>query len=386
MYLEELRKEPHWGGSKSNLIDIFNYGKYKVEVKETASGKLLYSRTYTTLFSEWQTTAEAKKVQKSYPEAVIVPFPKIPVSISFFARDTMQNWVEKLSFDVNPEEDFISPELPAAYETYDIIINGDAAEKVDIVFIPEGYTKAEMKRFQKEAGKFAQYLFNAEPYKANKHHFNVRAVLAPSEESGTDIPGKNIWKKTILNSSFYTFGVERYLMVDDYQKVRDVAANVPYDQIYVLVNTSKYGGGAIYNFYSVCVNENPSAEYVAQHEFGHGFANLGDEYYTSYTAYEDFYKLDVEPLEPNLTTLVDFENKWKDMIDENTPVPTPDTDEYANSVGVFEGGGYVAKGVYRPMIDCTMKTLTTDNFCPVCKRAIIHMIEFYTEENEYNLP
>jgi hypothetical protein len=144
------------------------------------------------------------------------------------------------------------------------------------------------------------------------------------------------------------------------------------------VNSDKYGGGAIYNYYSVCVNKNIFSEYVFSHEFGHGFAFLADEYYTSDVAYNDFYPLNVEPLEPNITTLVDFESKWKDMIDTDTPIPTPSSPKYRDKVGVFEGGGYVAKGVYRPMEDCSMKTATVNNFCPVCKRAIQKMIDFYS--------
>ncbi len=203
-------------------------------------------------------------------------------------------------------------------------------------------------------------------------------MLAWSEQSGTDIPAENIWKSTIANSSFYTFDVDRYLMIYDNKTLRHLASNAPYDQIYVLVNTSKYGGGSIYNHYSVCVSDNPNSEYIFVHEFGHGFAALGDEYYTSEVAYSEFYPLDVEPLDPNLTTLVNFDSKWKDLIEEGTPIPTPVIKEYYDKIGVFEGGGYSAKGVYRPAYDCTMKSISIDNFCAVCKRAIQRMIEFYS--------
>ncbi|MEJ2277229.1 MAG: M64 family metallopeptidase, partial [Candidatus Lokiarchaeota archaeon] len=148
--------------------------------------------------------------------------------------------------------------------------------------------------------------------------FNIWGVEAPSSEEGTDIPAEGIWRKTLLNTTFYTFDLERYLMTPDYKSVRDLAANAPYDQIYILVNSNKYGGGAIYNYYSVCVSGNIFSDYVFSHEFGHGFSFLADEYYTSDVAYNDFYPLDVEPLEPNITTLVDFDKKWKDMVDKNT--------------------------------------------------------------------
>ena len=250
---------------------------------------------------------------------------------------------------------------------------------MDIVIIPDGYTKDEMDKFKKDCEKFAGYLFNASPYKENKNKFNIWGIEAPSKESGTDIPAENIWKNTIANSQFYMFDLERYLMTSDNKTLRNIASNAPYDQIFILVNTNKYGGGAIYNHYSVCVSDNNYSEYIFTHEFGHGFAGLGDEYYTSDVAYNEFYPLDVEPLDPNLTTLVNFDSKWKDMVDEETPIPTPAEKEFKETLGVFEGGGYVAKGIYRPMQDCSMKSISVDNFCPVCKRAIKQMIDFYSE-------
>ena len=168
-------------------------------------------------------------------------------------------------------------------------------------------------------------------------------------------------------------------MTTDNKSVRDVASNAPYDQIIIIVNTSKYGGGAIYNDYSVVVDNNPYEEYILVHEFGHEFAFLADEYFTSDVSYNDFYPKEVEPLEPNITTLIDFSSKWKEMVDASTPIPTPVEDKYLNLVGAFEGGGYVEKGIYRPCFDCTMKSTKLNNFCPVCKKAIQQMINFYSE-------
>jgi hypothetical protein len=204
-------------------------------------------------------------------------------------------------------------------------------------------------------------------------------VLAPSAESGTDIPGENIWKNTILNSSFYTFDSERYLMTNDNKSVRNLAANAPYDQIYILVNSSKYGGGAIYNFYSTSVNSNKSSAKIFVHEFGHGFAALADEYDDGSTSFNDMYPLSLEPWEPNITTLVKFETKWKGMLPANTPIPTPLAGASPLQLGVYEGAGYVAKGVYRPTPDCLMRTFKGDKFCPVCSAAIQRMIDFYTK-------
>lgn len=376
---DELIEEPYWGGSLHKLLDEFDYGKYKIMVKDYSSGKEIYSRTYSTLFSEWQTTDEAKQTIKSFSETIVFPYPKNIVLVEFYSRDRKNILHKKFEYVVNPNSYFVKTERKNEYENFEVIHNGKSNEVVDIVIIPEGYTESEMSKFKNDCDRFVHYLYNASPYKENEHNFNVWGIYAPSKESGTDVPAENIWKNTTVNSQFYMFDLDRYLMTSDNKTLRNIASNAPYDQIFILVNTKKYGGGAIYNHYSVCVSDNSNSEYIFTHEFGHGFAGLGDEYYTSDVAYNDFYPLDVEPLDPNLTTMVNFESKWKDMIDTNTPIPTPSNIDYRNSVGVFEGGGYIAKGVYRPMQDCSMKSISVDNFCDVCKRAIQRMIDFYCE-------
>ncbi|MFN3873726.1 MAG: M64 family metallopeptidase [Ignavibacterium sp.] len=376
--IDELYAEPFWGGSKKNLLDVFDYGKYKFVVKDEKTGIEIYSRTYSTLFSEWLTTEEAKHTTKSFSETVVFPFPKNKVIVEFYSRDKKNKLHKKFEYKVDASNYFIRRDKPLKFQSVKILDNGSPSEKVDIVMIPDGYTKSNSAKFLKDAERFSNYLFGSSPFKENKDKFNIHAVLSWSEESGTDIPAENIWKRTIANSSFYTFDVDRYLMIYDNKTLRHLASNAPYDQIYVLVNTNKYGGGSIYNHYSVCVSDNSNSEYIFVHEFGHGFASLGDEYYTSEVAYSDFYPLDVEPLDPNLTTLVDFDSKWKDLIEEGTPVPTPVSPEFLDKTGVFEGGGYSAKGVYRPAYDCTMKSISIDNFCAVCRRAIQKMIDFYS--------
>ena len=376
---DELIEEPFWGGSKNNLIDDFDYGNYKFNVRDIKSNLVIYSRTYSTLFKEWQTTEEAKNTSRTFSETVVFPFPQQPVRVEFFGRDENNKFDKKFSYVVDPGDYFIKKERAYEFDSFDVLINGEPSEKVDIVIIPDGYTMEELELFKKDCEKFAGYLFNSSPFKENKDKFNIRGVFAPSKESGTDLPGENIWKNTIMNSRFYTFDLERYLMTSDNKTLRHIASNAPYDQIYILVNHDKYGGGSIYNHYSVCVNNNQYEEFTFVHEFGHGFASLADEYYTSDVAYQDFYSLDIEPVDPNLTTLKDFESKWKDLVDDETPIPTPATEEYKNVVGAFEGGGYVQAGVYRPMQECTMKSIVVDNFCPVCKRALQEMIDFYTE-------
>jgi hypothetical protein len=376
---DELKEEPNWGGSHKSLVDKFNVGAYKFVVLDDSTKKEIYSRTYSTLFHEWQTTDEAVSTKKSFSESVVFPFPKYKVNIEFYGRDRKNNYVHKFEYNIDPNSYLIKKERNLEYPSFKVYYSGEPAEKIDLVILPEGYTKDEMIIFRNDCKKFADYLFNSEPFKQNKSKFNIWGVDSPSLESGTDIPAQNIWKKTILNTSFYTFNEDRYCMTSDNKSVHDLAANVPYDQIYILVNSDKYGGGSIYNDYSVCVHKNKFEEYIFTHEFGHGFASLADEYYTSDVAYKDFYDLSVEPTDPNLSTLVNFESKWKKLVDENIPIPTPDTPEYKDKIGAFEGGGYVAKGIYRPKEDCTMKSITINNFCPVCKKAIIQMIDFYAE-------
>lgn len=376
---DELIEEPHWGGSRTNLVDIFDFGDYKFEVYDIKSNKIIYSRGYSSLFAEWRTTEEAKEKREKFFETVIFPFPKKPVRVEFYSRDRKNIFHKKYEYEIDPLNSEIKIKDQHFYEAIEIHYTGDPSVKVDVVILPEGYTEEEMEKFVVDANKFSGYLFNSSPFKENKEKFNVWSVYAPSLETGTTDPGDSIYKNTLLGTSFYTLGTERYLMTLHNKTVRDVASNVPYDQIYILVNSDKYGGGAIYNYYSVCINNHRAEEYVFVHEFGHGFAALADEYYTSEVAYQDFYALDVEPWEANLTTFVDFESKWKDKVAEDTPIPTPATDEFKKVLGAFEGGGYVEKGVYRPAYDCSMKSASVNNFCSVCKETIEKMINFYSE-------
>jgi hypothetical protein len=374
---DELIEEPYWGGSLVNMIDTFGFGQYFVKVIDKQSGSLIYSSGYSSLFSEWQTTAEAQKTWRTYSESIVMPYPKNDVDVEIWSRDRKGIFTKKFTYPVQIKDYFINKQQRSIYPAFDVLNSGDPSIKVDIVIIPEGYTESEMELFKADCRKFADEMFSFSPYSEFKNKFNIRGILAPSVESGTDIPADGIWKNTVVNSRFYTFDLERYCMTSDFKSLRDVAANAPYDQIYVLINSSKYGGGAIYNHYSMSVNSNKAAGKIFIHEFGHGFAGLGDEYYNSAVAYNDFYPAGVEPWEPNITTLIDFERKWKDMIPENTPIPTPDDEKYRSQTGVFEGGGYASKGIYRPRVDCMMNTFNGNIFCDPCVRAIRKMIDFY---------
>jgi hypothetical protein len=376
VYPQQIKQEPHWAGSVINLTDTFSYGTYRFRVFDTESEILLFSKGFSTLFQEWQTTTEAKKMNRTYYQAAIFPFPKKTVRLEIDARQWEGQFKTIYKTEIDPKDYFILKETPIPYETVIIQKNGNPRNMIDLVILAEGYTKGEMNKFIDDARRVTGYLFDEEPFKSAKNKFNVTALLTPSAESGTDMPGDEVYKNTLFNATFYTFDLARYLTTSDMKSVYDAVASVPWDHIYVLVNTERYGGGGFYNFLSICSSGNELTKEVFVHEFGHGFAGLGDEYFTSDVAYEDYYNLEIEPWEPNITTLVDFSKKWKFMIDETTPVPTPREAKYKNTVGVFEGGGYMAKGIYSPAMDCRMKSNNAQKFCPVCTTAILKMIDF----------
>lgn len=375
-FFDELKEEPYWAGSKVSLLDTTGYGVQMFKIIDLASNKIIYSRSFCTLFNEWQTTEEAGQIQKAFPESVVFPFPKAPVRIELYARNKKGHFEKKMEQRIDPSSCFIRKFSPL-YETQEIAYTGNPAQRVDLALIPEGYSANEKEKFLEACRNFVKEFFSYSPYKENRHRFNIRAVWAPSLESGVSLPGEHVWRNTATKAQFYTFGSERYQMIEDFQGLRDIAAHVPYDHIYVLSNTQKYGGGGIYNFYGISAAHHPtSTGKIYVHEFGHVLLGLGDEY-TGDAAYSDMYSLKTEPWEANLTTLTDFGRKeWKKMIDKSTPVPTPCTEEYKNKIGVFEGGGYVNKGVYRPCQTCLMREFRTDDFCPVCKRAILKQIDF----------
>ena len=377
--LDKYVKESVWGGTRNNLVDSLGYGDYFVEVLLQDSDIVIYSRGYCNLFGEWQTTIEAETTTKGFNESVIVPYPKETVDVVFYLRNYDGIFVEMMRLTVDPNDYFIQDTPTPPYSILNVHGNYAPEKAVDIVILPDGYSKEEMGKFVLDCNFFKECLFSYEPYASYQDRFNIRAVMAPSQDSGITIPAEDIWKNTAVGCSFYTFDSERYCMSTNNQAIRNLAGLVPYDQIYILANTSKYGGGGIYNFYCVSSTDDNLSSDVIIHEFGHGFAGLSDEYYYDSNSYESYYNLSIEPWEPNITTLVDFDSKWKDMLKKKTPVPTPEDNKYINEVGVFEGGGYEPKGMYRPKMDCLMKTFQGDKFCEVCHKAIERMILYYSE-------
>lgn len=371
----QQKKEPKWGGIHQLQSGEATLGNFRFSIKDKMSGKLLYQKGFSPLFQEWQTTAEAKQMERAFYQVLRFPFPKNKVVIEIENRNRDGRFQLLYSTVADPSNYFVEREMPAKNDIVLLNDAGDPAKNVDLAILAEGYTQAEMGKFIKDASRLLDSLFKVEPFASKKSKFNIYAIKSPSAESGTDIPGKNIYVNTLYNSHFYTFDVSRYLTTTDMKSVSDQAAAVPYDYLIVLVNSKEYGGGGFCNYLSVCTSDHQLAANVFIHEFGHEFAGLGDEYYNSEVAYEEYYNLKIEPWEPNLTTLVNFASKWQNSIAPNIPVPTPRTEQYNDKTGVFEGGGYVAKGVYSPMQDCRMKSNKPNYFCPVCQQAILAAIQ-----------
>lgn len=375
---DEMIEEPIWGGRIKNMVDTLNLGDYKLTITDAESNSIIYSQNYSTLFGEWRTTDEAKEITRSFSGSVIFPYPKNSVTLEIFSRDRENNFVKLFSFNIDPDNYFIGNKTEYFFDVDTIKYTGDPTEKYDIVFIPEGYTEGSMDKFIADCDSLRDYLFRFEPFNELEGKINVWAVKAPSVDSLCDVPAEDKWCNTILNSSYYTFDSERYLMTTDYKRVRDVASNAPYDQIYILANSEKYGGGAIYNHYSLTVTNNPMFREIFLHELGHGIAGLADEYGYDDT-YNNFYPKDVEPWEKNITTLIDFDKKWKLLVDEDTPIPTPNDPVYYDKIGAFEGAGYVNEGVYRSTYNSIMRSLTSDGFNIVSKEALKDVILFYSK-------
>lgn len=377
VYPVGMKQEPFWAGSNINLINTFNTGNFKYEVFDSTGNTLIYSRAFSTLFQEWQTTAEAKTTDKSFYEVATMPYPKEKVKFILSIRERNGNFSKLYETEIDPKSIYIRKENPAEVNVTKVYYAGDPHTSVDLAFIAEGYTAEEMGKFRDDVKKMADVLFAESPYSDYKSKINIWAVEAKSQDSGTDMPGENIFVNTALNSSFYTFGIDRYLTTQDIKSVNDYAASAPHDYIIVLINSSKYGGGGVYNYYSGTTTGNELSPKVFVHEFGHGFAGLADEYYSSSVAYDEFYPLNVEPWEPNITTMVNFDSKWKKTIAKGTPVPTPAEEKYSKVTGLFEGGGYSAKGIYRSELDCRMKSNNSKGYCTVCRNAVKETIEYY---------
>lgn len=378
---DKVRREGPWAGSRISLINPFEYGEQHFRIVDTESGKTIYKNNYCTLFNEWQTTEEAQRVHRSYPESLIFPEPKRNFTIEIYARNKKSKKLElKHTHAINVSDYNILP-FKGECETVELHIGGKIEHSLDIVLLPDGFTAVEKDKFLSSCDMWCKALFDYSPFKENSHRINIRAVWSPSKESGISEPGNNKWVDSRLNARFFTFGSERYQMVEDFQAVRDLASSAPYESIFILTNTDKYGGGGIYNFYGLgSAGDTGRTGEVYVHEFGHSLMGLGDEYVEIGNTVSALYPANKEPWEANLTTFVDFEGKWENMISESTPVPTPFEKSMLKMpqeelvIGAYEGGGYLEKGVYRPTPQCMMNQLR--DFCPVCQKAITEYLDY----------
>jgi hypothetical protein len=396
IYFQQAARASAWAGRRNHLEKPLLEGSGQIRVLDPETGKTLYANSFSTLFQEWQVTDEALHVQRAFENCFQVPFPKRPVDIEIFLVDTHRKVSSRLKHRIDPADILIRRMQDNGLSSAIIWQGGPLDRTVDIVVVSEGYDASEKAKFYRDAEHAAQALFRHEPFASLRDRFSVRAVFAPSQASGVSVPRQGKWLNTPADSHFDTFYSDRYLTTSAQQKVYDLIGTVPFEHIVVMVNTGIYGGGGIYNSLTIMNSDHPTFNAVMVHEFGHAFGGLADEYAYGDQA-ETPYPADTEPWEPNITTLHDFAAKWQDMLPEGTPVPTPldeldkqdvrriwhtfspDQKALLNlKLGVYEGAGYQTRGVFRPVQECRMRINECEEFCPVCTRAIVQMIDYYT--------
>lgn len=378
--LDGLSALPTWAGRKHHLAELPLQGNGQIVMRNAASGKTIYTTSFSSLFQEWLETDEARNVTKGFENTFLLPYPLQPVEIEITLLDPRRNVRASMKHIVHPNDVLIEQKGNSHITPHKYLLHNDSPEKcIDVAILAEGYTLQEMQAFYGDADIACKSIFDHEPFKSMKKRFNVVAVASPSTDSGVSVPRLNEWKHTAFGSHFSTFYSDRYLTTSRVKAIHDALAGIPYEHIIILANTEEYGGGGIYNSYTLTTAHHPMFRPVVVHEFGHSFGGLADEYFYDNDVMTDTYPLDIEPWEQNISTQVDFAAKWKDMLSENTPVPTPAEVSENYPTGVYEGGGYSAKGIFRPAENCRMRTNEYPAFCPVCQRALRRIIEFYTE-------
>ncbi len=378
---DALLREGEWAGSRTHLTDFPDYGKYRFSILNASDRRVLFEQGYSTLFGEWQTTDEALSARRVFHESLRFPEPAAPFLIRILARNAQGRFTEVYLKEFDPASHLVRTTAPMAVEIVATHVPAQPHRCLDIVVVADGYTPEQMPKARRDLARYAQVFLTTPPFASHSDELCLRGVLAPAVGTGPDEPRKGLFVAPPAGTTFNTFDSPRYLTTLNNKALRDLSGQVPYDAIYVMVNASRYGGAGIYNFFSIFVTDNEYDEYVFIHEFGHGFAGLGDEYYTSSVAYSDFYPKGVEPWEPNVTAALDGPTKvkWSSLMTTGVPLPTPEHPEYAGKVGLFEGAGYSAKGLYRPALDCKMMSKKRLDFCPVCMAATEAMIRLYVE-------
>ena len=363
--LDEMSCFDGWAGRRVNTDAVPVRGNGQISLADAQTGKVLYRQSFSTLFQEWQTTEEATKVRKAFENVFLLPMPQSKAVVRVELYDFWGSIYASLNHEVDPSDILIRKVDPVPAPHRYLHQGGTSEDCIDVAIVAEGYTEEEMDKFYAHAKTAMDAILSHAPFGEYKDRFNFVAVALESEDSGVSVPGEGEWKKTALGSHFNTFYMDRYLTTLRLRQMHDKLCGIPYEHIVILANTDTYGGGGIFNSYTLTTAGHRSFKPVVVHEFGHSFAGLADEYYYD-DQYVEYYYPDSEPWEQNITTMVDFESKWKDMVE-------------AGSAGVYEGAGYQSKGVFRPAEDCRMHTNAAETFCPVCQRAIARIIEFYTE-------
>ena len=384
--LAKMGRLEGWWGRTVNMDNLLLRGNGQIILRDSATSQVLYCTSFSTLFSEWQCTPEALHTRKAFENVYLVPMPQATAYVTVNILDKRDSITASMTHIVHPDDILIRP--VASPYTLDkcryVHKGGDSKDAIDIAIVGEGYTKEEMDIFYRDAKETADQILSYEPFKGKADKLNFIAVPVESKESGVSIPLKGEWKQTAFSSHFSTFYSDRYLTTLHLFDLHDALASVPYEHIIILANTDNYGGGGILNSYVLTAAHNRWAMPVVVHEFGHSFAGLADEYF--YDDGTDQYDLHTEPWEPNITTLVNFDSKWKDLVEKSGIVTKADQRlpayrtlvESDYKVGIYEGGGYLSEGIYRPYPTCRMRDNTYPLFCPVCQRAISRMIDYQT--------
>ena len=438
--IDRLYRQGAWAGPMTRLIDGFPYGGYRVEGRDPESDALLFSRGFDSYFGEYRTTSAATAgTMKTYHESVLLPFPQKPLRVTVTAHRRDGTSTQLLDTIIDPTSVEIATEPAKNALVLETHISGPPHKVLDIAILGEGYTLEDLETFKTDLKRATEVLLGHDPFDAHRSQISVRGVMVPSAESGCDEPTRGAFRSTPLGATFNSLGSERYMLTEDNRAVRDIAANVPYDALVIMVNHDRYGGGGIYNLFCTFTAHSEWADYLLLHEFGHSFAGLADEYYSSSVAYNDFYPKGHEPKDANITALLDPEKlKWRDLVDPDTEIPTPwekeaydhedaayqeerklihetiaeastsgapaekiaeleDNEarhaaihaqwaheylarsEWVGTIGAFEGAGYSSAGLYRPALDCLMFSRRVQPFCRVCERAVDAMVLQYVE-------
>ena len=386
--LDEMSAFEGWAGRRVNLDKVPVAGNGQICMRNAATGEILYRQSFSTLFQEWQTTEEATRVRKSFENVFLLPMPAVKALVTVELYGFKGGVSASITHEVDPADILIRKIDPQPAPHRYVLKSGTAEDCIDVAIVAEGYTPEEAELFYKDAEAAVDAILAHAPFDAYKDRFNFVAIALPSEDSGVSVPGEGVWKKTALGSHFNTFYMDRYLTTLRLRQMHDRLCGIPYEHIVILANTDTYGGGGIYNSYTLTTAHHPSFKPVIVHEFGHSFGALADEYYYD-DQFVEYYYPDCEPWEQNITTLYDFDSKWDDMLPKMVSIPTVPVEgniwksfhegtDPASLVGVYEGAGYQSKGVYRPFPDCRMKTNAAESFCPVCQRAIARIIKFQT--------